>query len=99
MMCPEPDFWIHAVCDESPFCVKENVFRQISQAVELAKTPRVPTVTKANSKGKGKEKQKEPALTYDYSEASVHDMALKAEITKGYERFKVLVVSYSKVRF
>ncbi|KAL0065153.1 hypothetical protein AAF712_007823 [Marasmius tenuissimus] len=78
MMCPEPDFWIHA-------------------AVEFAKTPRTPTLTRANAKGKGKEKQKEPALTYDYSDASVHVTALKADIMKGYERFKLTHGSFTSI--
>ncbi|KAL0572275.1 hypothetical protein V5O48_009677 [Marasmius crinis-equi] len=74
MMCPEPDFWIHA-------------------AVELAKTPRPATITK----GKGKVKQRESVVTYDYSDASVHDIALKADIMKGYERFKLTHGSFTSV--
>ncbi|KAK7056380.1 hypothetical protein VNI00_002934 [Paramarasmius palmivorus] len=72
MLCPEPDFWIHA-------------------GVELAKTPRAPV------KGKGKGKEKESVVVYDYSDASVHDLALKADIMRGYERFKLTHGSFTSI--
>ncbi|KAK1219669.1 hypothetical protein PQX77_017620 [Marasmius sp. AFHP31] len=97
MMCPEPDFWIHAVCGHSLVIIGKSVLRERQKAVELAKTPRTPTLTRANTKGKGKEKQKEPALIYDYSEASVHVTALKADIMKGYERFKLTHGSFTSI--
>lgn len=47
-----------------------------------------------SSKSKGKNivkgKDKEPVNpTYDYSDASVNDQALQADILRGYEQFKV----------
>lgn len=49
-----------------------------------------------SSKSKGKEKNivkgkdKEPVNPiYDYSDASVNDQALQADILRGYEQFKV----------
>ena len=49
---------------------------------------------KAKAKGKGKakekEKEKEGSVTiYDYYEGSVHDIALRQDILRGYEQFKV----------
>ncbi len=41
---------------------------------------------KGKEKGKGKE---EDPLVYDYEEGSVHDGALKEDLMRGYERFKV----------
>ncbi|EEB90537.1 hypothetical protein MPER_11241 [Moniliophthora perniciosa FA553] len=63
----------------------------IHAGVELAKTPRTP----AKPKGKGKEK--EPIVGYDYSDASVHDLALKADIMKGYEHFKLTHGSFTSI--
>ncbi|KAJ4473564.1 hypothetical protein J3R30DRAFT_3707450 [Lentinula aciculospora] len=83
MVFPEPDFYIHA-------------------GVELAKTPRAPT-TKAKGKEKGvksilKGKEKEPfIITYDYSDASVNDQALRDDILKGYERFKLKHGSFTTI--
>lgn len=52
---------------------------------------------KTNSKGKEKGvksiikgKDKESSITvYDYSDASVNDQALRDDLMRGYERFKV----------
>ena len=57
-----------------------------------------PLDKKGKSKEKGKDKQKQPDKgkgkesqqpTYDYLDGLVHDVALKAELLKGYEQFKV----------
>ncbi|KAH7870432.1 uncharacterized protein C8R40DRAFT_1126606 [Lentinula edodes] len=85
MVCPEPDFCIHA-------------------GVELAKTPKV-TMPKTNSKGKEKGvtsilkgKNKEPSITvYDYSDASVNDQALRDDLMRGYERFKLTHGSFTTI--
>ncbi|KAG7094044.1 hypothetical protein E1B28_007665 [Marasmius oreades] len=69
----------------------------IHVAVEVSKIPRAHTITKANSKGRGNEKQKEPAISYDYSDASVHDLALKADLMKGYEHFKLTHGSFTSI--
>jgi hypothetical protein len=44
-----------------------------------------------DKKGKGKEKSTEISVACDYHESSVHDTALKADIMRAYERFKVSV--------
>ncbi|KAF9269141.1 hypothetical protein L218DRAFT_422502 [Marasmius fiardii PR-910] len=79
------------------FCPEPDFWVHV--AVDLAKTPRVPTVTRASSKGKGNEKQREIPVTYDYSDASVHDMALRADLMKGYERFKLTHGSFTSILF
>ncbi|KAJ7655676.1 hypothetical protein DFH06DRAFT_992542 [Mycena polygramma] len=67
----------------------------IHAGVELAKTPR-PPVDKA--KGKGKEKTKgEQTLLYDYHEYSVHDVAVHADIMRGYEKFKLRHGSFASI--
>jgi hypothetical protein len=41
-------------------------------------------------KGKGKEKTSaEVPVVYDYHESSVHDVAVKADLMRGYEKFQV----------
>ncbi|KAF8074730.1 hypothetical protein FPV67DRAFT_1474742 [Lyophyllum atratum] len=79
MVSPEPDFWIHA-------------------AVEVAKVPRTPVEkskgkskdkSKSTEKGKEKEKESESAPLFDYQEGSVHDLALRADLLRGYEQFKL----------
>ncbi|KAJ3976427.1 hypothetical protein EV361DRAFT_295472 [Lentinula raphanica] len=85
MVFPEPDFCIHA-------------------GVELAKALRTSTPA---SKSKGKEstvqsllkgKEKEPPITtYDYSDASVNDHALRDDILRGYERFKLTHGSFTTI--
>lgn len=73
------------------------------QCVELAKSPRV-VQDKGKSRSKGKEKAKgtdkekdkskdvREGPVYDYEDGSVHDSALKEDIMRGYERFKVCVL-------
>jgi hypothetical protein len=91
MISPEPDFWIHAV-STSGSQPKVYILRKV-QCVEVAKVPRVP-----HGKTKGKEKEKpkisdtgkDPSTPpYDYLEGSVHDVALRQDVLRGYERFKV----------
>jgi hypothetical protein len=64
--------------------------------VEVAKVPQ--SKTKGKEKGKEKEKPKisdtgkerDPSRPmYDYLEGSVHDVALRQDVSRGYERFKV----------
>ena len=67
------------------------------QCIELAKTPRPPPTNKGKSKDKGKSgakaadkgKNAESSVVYDYHDGSVHDFALRAQILRGYEEFKV----------
>lgn len=62
----------------------------------MAKAPKPPQA-KAKSRAKEKEKSKFPETgekdpsqpTYDYHEGSIHDIALRQDILRGYERFKV----------
>lgn len=77
------------------------------QCIELAKVPRV-VYEKGKGKGKekkgklkGKEREKdkdkdEPG--YDCEDSSVHDGALKEDIMRGYERFKVCLYDCFLVR-
>ncbi|KAH9039374.1 hypothetical protein EDB85DRAFT_1930231 [Lactarius pseudohatsudake] len=83
MVSPEPGFWIHA-------------------CVELAKTPRPPPANKGKSKDKGKSgakagKNGESSVVYDYHDASVHDLALRAQVLRGYEEFKLTHGSFTSV--
>jgi len=63
----------------------------------LAKTPRPHPANKGKGKDKGKSgakaadkvKNEESSVVYDYHDASVHDLALRAQILMGYEEFKV----------
>ncbi|THV05574.1 hypothetical protein K435DRAFT_773740 [Dendrothele bispora CBS 962.96] len=84
MVSPEPNFWIHA-------------------GVEVGKTPRTSlSSTKSKVKGKEKEKMKgkekdQSGVVYDYSDASVHDVALRADIMRGYEKFKLTHGSFTTI--
>ncbi|TFK39855.1 hypothetical protein BDQ12DRAFT_681350 [Crucibulum laeve] len=84
MVSPEPDFWIHA-------------------GIEVAKVVR-PAVAKA--KGKGKEKPKAPEKgkesndigpIYDYDDGSVHDIALRGDLLRAYEKFKLTHGSFTSI--
>ncbi|KAG6883567.1 hypothetical protein C0992_008446 [Termitomyces sp. T32_za158] len=66
------------------------------QSVELAKVPRAQldkgkgkAKNKSKLNGKGQDKDLEVGPLYDYQEGSVHDLALRADILRGYEQFKV----------
>ncbi|KAF9071559.1 hypothetical protein BDP27DRAFT_1218983 [Rhodocollybia butyracea] len=87
MVFPEPDFCIHA-------------------GVELAKTSRATSSSKSKGKEKGekgvkgilKGKDKEVSHpSYDYSDASVIDQALRADILRGYEQFKLAHGSFTSI--
>ncbi|KAI0272602.1 hypothetical protein BC834DRAFT_817474 [Gloeopeniophorella convolvens] len=86
MVSPEPGFWIHA-------------------CIELAKTPRPLPPSKGKSKDKGKTKAKETdkgrngeaQIVYDYHDGSVHDLALRAQILRGYEEFKLIHGSFTSI--
>ena len=64
--------------------------------MELAKIPRV-----APDKGKGKASEKQKSVVkeggpmYDSIEGSIHDVALRRALLRGYEQFKVGFVSIS----
>lgn len=58
------------------------------QCVELAKSPR-PALAKVKGKAVAKEAAVKQELIYDYHDGSVNDLALKTQIMKGYEQFKV----------
>jgi hypothetical protein len=75
-----------------------------AQAVELA---RIPRVTKDKSKAKTKSQTKEsvkdrnktrggldPEVGYDHVEGSVHDLAIRDELFRAYESFKVSTLSF-----
>jgi hypothetical protein len=40
-----------------------------------------------------KAKENEQPIVYDYHDASVHDVALRADILRGYEQFKVWTIA------
>jgi hypothetical protein len=58
------------------------------QCLEISKTTKAVDKTKSQTKPKS---DKTDNLTFDYHEASIHDTALKADLLRGYERFKVKV--------
>ncbi|KAJ6534628.1 hypothetical protein DFH09DRAFT_1180184 [Mycena vulgaris] len=67
----------------------------IHAGIDVAKTPRPPV---EKPKGKGKEKTNaEPPVLYDYHEYSVHDVAVKADIMRGYEKFKLRHGSFASI--
>ncbi|KAJ7117611.1 hypothetical protein C8R44DRAFT_791120 [Mycena epipterygia] len=67
----------------------------IHAGIDVAKTPRPPA---DKVKGKGKEKNKEePPVVYDYHEYSVHDVAVQADIMRGYEKFKLRHGSFASI--
>ncbi|KAH9940920.1 uncharacterized protein BXZ73DRAFT_88593 [Epithele typhae] len=82
MYSPEPNFWMHA-------------------CYEVAKTPRpLPTSAKIKDSSKGKAKAKEPDssrpnVLYDYHDGSLHDVALRSHLQRGYEDFKLLHGSFT----
>ncbi|KAG6811705.1 hypothetical protein H0H92_006212 [Tricholoma furcatifolium] len=87
MVSPEPNFWIHA-------------------GLEVAKVPRSPpdkgktkakNKSKPSEKGKGKEIDSDNAPLYDYQEGSIHDIALRADILRGYEEFKLTHGSFISI--
>ncbi|KAG5649611.1 hypothetical protein H0H81_002856 [Sphagnurus paluster] len=86
MVSPEPDFWIHA-------------------GVEVGKVPRLPVErgkgksgSKSTEKGKEKERESpETTIVFDYQEGSVHDLALRADILRGYEQFKLTHGSFTSI--
>ena len=47
---------------------------------------------KAVAKAAYKGKNEESDVVYDYDEGSVHDVALRAQVLRGYEEFKVRIV-------
>ncbi|KAF5336725.1 hypothetical protein D9758_015089 [Tetrapyrgos nigripes] len=79
---------------------------RLVQGIEVAKAPRAP-VTNNKSKGKGKEKEKTKVadskekdkqnMLYDYNDASVHVTALRADIMRGYEKFKLTHGSFTTI--
>ncbi|KAF8916240.1 hypothetical protein CPB85DRAFT_348549 [Mucidula mucida] len=76
MVSPEPDFCVHA-------------------CVELAKRTRPPTLSRSKGKDKsksatiGRSTGKDTALVTEYDESSVDDIALREDISRGYEQFKL----------
>ncbi|KAG6900327.1 hypothetical protein C0993_012524 [Termitomyces sp. T159_Od127] len=83
---------------------RASLTEKIPQSVELAKVPRVPLQkgkgktkdrSKANEKGKDKDLKNTPL--YDYQEGSIHDLALRADILRGYEQFKLLHGSFTTI--
>ncbi|KAJ7068862.1 hypothetical protein B0H15DRAFT_871867 [Mycena belliarum] len=68
----------------------------IHAGIDVAKTPRPPPVDKAKGKGKEKSSTEAPVL-YDYHESSVHDVAVKADLMRGYEKFKLRHGSFASI--
>jgi len=82
MVNVEGSFWIHA-------------------AVDLAKSPRATSRT-SNAKAKSK-KGKEPERdipeqpVFDFHDGSLHDLALREHLLRGYEQFKITHGSFTTV--
>ncbi|TFK75038.1 hypothetical protein BDN72DRAFT_892719 [Pluteus cervinus] len=87
IISPEPNYYIHA-CVEVAKVLKPPLDKK-GKNKETGKDKQ-----KQGDKGKGKESQ-QPA--YDYLDGLVHDVALKAELLKGYEQFKVTHGSFSAI--
>ena len=56
--------------------------------MEVAKTLR-PVVTKSKGKTKAKDAPTQPESSYDYHDGSIYDLALKTQIVRGYDQFRV----------
>jgi len=63
----------------------------IHACVELSKTERSPAKDDKSNKGKGQHRETQ----YDYSEASLHDGALRAQLVLAYESFKIKYGTFS----
>ncbi|CAL1715011.1 unnamed protein product [Somion occarium] len=67
--------------------------------LELARTPR-PVITKGKDKGKSKIKDpvpSKPETVYDYHDGSLHDLALRKHLLRGYELFKLTHGSFASI--
>ncbi|KAF9499338.1 hypothetical protein BDN71DRAFT_1384028 [Pleurotus eryngii] len=71
----------------------------IHACVEVAKSTKPTPKAKGKEKDKPKaqEKGKDPPSFYEYDDSSVHDLALKADIQRGYERFKLIHGSFTTI--
>ncbi|KDQ27067.1 hypothetical protein PLEOSDRAFT_1077815 [Pleurotus ostreatus PC15] len=71
----------------------------IHACVEVAKSTKPTPKAKGKEKDKPKaqEKGKDPPSLYEYDDSSVHDLALKADIQRGYERFKLIHGSFTAI--
>ncbi|KAI0246709.1 hypothetical protein BJV78DRAFT_1348660 [Lactifluus subvellereus] len=70
----------------------------IHACIEVAKTPRPPPpANKGKGKDKGKGKSAERSVVYDYHDGSVHDLALRAQVLRGYEEFKLTHGSFTSI--
>ncbi|KAJ7210541.1 hypothetical protein GGX14DRAFT_626007 [Mycena pura] len=67
----------------------------IHAGIDIARTPR-PSTDKTNGKGKDKAGSEGPPL-YDYHEHTVHDVAIQADIMRGYEKFKLRHGSFASI--
>lgn len=56
--------------------------------MEVAKTPR-PVASKAKGKGKAKDTASKQDVSFEWLDGSVRDIALRTQILRGYEQFKV----------
>ncbi|KIP08810.1 hypothetical protein PHLGIDRAFT_87678 [Phlebiopsis gigantea 11061_1 CR5-6] len=69
----------------------------IHACLELAKSPRpIPSKT-TKGKGAGKAAVPPPQVVYDYHDGSIHDLALRARILRGYEEFKLTHGSFASI--
>ncbi len=84
---PEPDYWIHTV---SLFMSSRLLHQSLHfQCVELGKDVRPSKPNDVRGKGKG---SKQNTVVYDYRDSSIHDRALRVQLLRGYEAFKVCCV-------
>lgn len=75
-----------------PSALVSPLSSSIIQAIELAKTPRAPTVkpkTRDKGRGKAKEEEQSQELQFEYHDGTLHDSAIRAHLMRGYEQFKV----------
>ncbi|KZT18329.1 hypothetical protein NEOLEDRAFT_1159477 [Neolentinus lepideus HHB14362 ss-1] len=86
MVSPEPDYWIHA-------CFELARTRKVPRSPSSKAKPKAKEREQDQSKGKGKET--EPS--YDYDDSSLHDLALRGHLLRGYELFKVKHGSFTSI--
>ncbi|KAF9460520.1 hypothetical protein BDZ94DRAFT_1265778 [Collybia nuda] len=85
MVSPEPDFWIHAGIEVAKV-LRTTPDKGKGKGKEKTRIP---------EKGKGKETTTEPV--YDFLEGSVLDIALKQDILRGYDQFKLTHGSFTYI--
>ncbi|KAH9074759.1 hypothetical protein EDB83DRAFT_2353141 [Lactarius deliciosus] len=84
MVSPEPGFWIHAVSKFNPSVL--NWQRRHAHPPRTKERARIRASQGQRRPTRGR--TGESSVVYDYHDASVHDLALRAQVLRGYEEFK-----------